>query len=71
MPATALIAVDNLMSKITMKDLYGAFHVWRTQALNTCRKGWKTPSHLLAAEQRCLELGEKVRGIRADFLEEL
>lgn len=20
--------------------------MWRTQALNTCRKGWKTPSHL-------------------------
>lgn len=31
-------------------------------------KGWKTATFMPAAEHRCLEPGEKVRGIRADSL---
>lgn len=40
------------------------------QEWNTRRKGWKIAAPMPAAEQRCLELGEEVRGIRVGFLRE-
>lgn len=55
-----------------MSLLRGASGVWRTQTLwNIHSKGWNRVACLPAAEQRCPELGEGVRGIRAGFVEEL